>query len=205
MKSFSRCWLDGIELYWSWTFVIILFLFCLFSTLAFSTIYSIILTTQIKWILPITFGVSLYFLLMSAYGFMYYGSEIKLWNISISTTRFIANSIARFKVFLSVLTLNAPIRTDKELVVSPVSFLFSDDHRLSFVGGEQSLINIVQSLFTSAEEHYGYVIVRLFTAFNNTNLTKHNSKLQTFCGIPVVVYIVVGFFFFLIKNKSFNF
>uniref|UniRef100_A0A915ECL3 KAP NTPase domain-containing protein n=1 Tax=Ditylenchus dipsaci TaxID=166011 RepID=A0A915ECL3_9BILA len=95
-------------------------------------------------------GFSIYVLLISTYGFIYYGSEIKLWNSSISTARFIARCIARFKILLSVLTLNAPIRTDKELVVSPVSFLFADDHRLSFIGGEQALTNIVQSLFLSA-------------------------------------------------------
>jgi hypothetical protein len=53
--------------------------------------------------------------------------------------RFIARSLARLKLIINVATLNAPIRTDKELIVSPVSFLFADDHRLSFVGGEQTL------------------------------------------------------------------
>lgn len=203
MKSFSRSWLDGMELYWSWTLVIILFLFCAFATLMFSAIYSLILPSPIGWVAPAVFGISLYILIMSAYGFIYYGSEIRLWNGSISTARFIARAIARFKVLLSVLTLNAPIRTDKELVVSPVSFLFADDHRLSFIGGEQALTNIVQSLFNYAEEHYGTLAVRLFTAFNITNLMKHNSKLQTLCGIPVILYIVVSLFYTQYSNNYF--
>jgi hypothetical protein len=36
-------------------------------------------------------------------------------------------------------------------MISPVSFLFADDHRLSFIGGEQALANIVESMFAAAE------------------------------------------------------
>ena len=99
--------------------------------------------------------------------------KVLLWNGSIKTSRFLARTIARFKLMLSVLTLNAPIRSEREIhekkfddlhyflfsnnsfqsnrMISPVSFLFADDHRLSFIGGEQALANIVKSLFIAAE------------------------------------------------------
>lgn len=75
---------------------------------------------------------------------------------SIVTARHIARWLARFKIVVSVLTLNAPIRKSKELIASPVSFLFADDHRLSFIGGEQALVKIIESLFQTAE---GFIIL----------------------------------------------
>lgn len=80
---------------------------------------------------------------------------------------------------MSVLTLNAPLRTSKDLIACPVSFLFADDHRLSFIGGEQALANIIQSLFNSAEHHYGTFAVRLYCAFNSTRVNREG-KLQVF-------------------------
>lgn len=81
-------------------------------------------------------------------------------------------------------TLNAPSRIEKDLIACPVSFLFADDHRLSFIGGEQALVNIIISLFISAEHHYGTFAVRLFCAFNSTK-TNQRGKFQVLnsCGI----------------------
>uniref|UniRef100_A0A915MFC5 KAP NTPase domain-containing protein n=1 Tax=Meloidogyne javanica TaxID=6303 RepID=A0A915MFC5_MELJA len=121
---------------------------------------------------------------------------VRLWNGSISAARLLARTFARFKLMLSVLTLNAPTRgTEKEIhekkLISPVSFLFADNHRLSFIGGEQALANIVQSLFVAAEEHYGTLAVRLFTSFKQYQNAENSSKLQSICGIPVLLIILM--------------
>lgn len=75
------------------------------------------------------------------------------------------------------------------MIVSPVSFLFADNHRISFVGGEQTLTNIVSSLYTAAEEHYGTIAVRLYTAFKAQ--TQNESKFRKLCGVPVLVELAV--------------
>ena len=109
--------------------------------------------------------------------------------------RALARHLARARLTLSVATLNAPTRTDKELIVSPVSFLFSDDHRLSFVGGDQALTNIVLSLFAAAEEHYGRAAVRLFAAFKSAaqkTTTRAESRLRSFCGVPVLFFFITA-------------
>jgi ankyrin repeat-rich membrane spanning protein len=196
MKSFSRSWLDGLELYWSWSLVMIFFVICALLTLILLAIFIPIFNgIEIVW--PLVIGGVSYVIIVAAYGFIYYGSEIRLWNGSITVARLIARTLARLKLVISVATLNAPIRTEKDLVVSPVSFLFADDHRLSFVGGEQTLTNIVHSLYNAAEEHYGTVAVRLFSAFKSQTQTE--SKLRTLCGIPILFQLILMFVSFILS------
>jgi predicted membrane protein len=122
MKSFSRSWLDGVELYWSWSLIFTLLVICGIFMLILATILAANFakfTSEITYI-PIVVGTSIYAALISLYAFVYYGSEVKLWNTSITVARLIARALTRFKLVLSIFTLNAPVRTDKDLVVSPV-------------------------------------------------------------------------------------
>lgn len=187
MKSFSRSWLDGVELYWSWTIVVVLFVVCGLLSLIVTAVVALVGQATLTY--PVILGGSLFAVLLGIYALICYGNEIRLWNGAIVTARVIARGLARFKLILSVLTLNAPIRSEKELVVSPVSFLFADDHRLSFIGGEQSLTNIVESLYTAVEEHYGSAAVRLYSAFKSAH-SRDDSKLRTLCGVPVLLFAV---------------
>ncbi|KAI6240960.1 hypothetical protein M3Y99_00405800 [Aphelenchoides fujianensis] len=174
MKSFSRSWLDGLELYWSWTLIFTCFIICAIISLLVVALFTIS-QAALSVYYPLIFGAVACILLIAVYSFIYYGSEVR--------------PVERLdRLVLSLATLNAPVRTDKELIVSPVSFLFSDDHRLSFVGGDQALTNIVLSLFNAAEEHFGAIAVRLFCAFKAQTQTE--SKLRTLCGIPVLFFFI---------------
>ncbi|KAE9549096.1 hypothetical protein FO519_007696 [Halicephalobus sp. NKZ332] len=191
MRSFSRSWLDGTELYWSWRFFGGTFLICFLMSLFFSGIVAAFSSTY-NIIYPCGVGLVTFILIVVVYLFIYYGSEVKLWANTIATGRVVARNFARLKLVLSVLTMNPPIRTDKDLIVSPVTFLFADDHRLSFIGGEHALTNIVQSLYEAAESHYGVLAVRLFSAFKASNSSYRNSRYRTLAGIPIIFYIVVS-------------
>lgn len=123
MKSFSRGWLDGIELYWSWSLVLICFIVCSIISLVLLVIFVPLFEGfDVLW--PLIIGIVGYLLIIAAYGFIYYGSEIRLWNGSITVARFIARSLARLKLIISVATLNAPIRTDKEVCFKRKKFNF---------------------------------------------------------------------------------
>uniref|UniRef100_A0AC34Q5T4 KAP NTPase domain-containing protein n=1 Tax=Panagrolaimus sp. JU765 TaxID=591449 RepID=A0AC34Q5T4_9BILA len=188
MRSFSRTWLDGIELTWSWR---IFFGLVLANFLFTLVLCGIVAVFRANIIYPGIVGFGMFLIVAGFYLFVYYGSEIKLWANTIVTARFIARNVARFKLVLSVLTVNAPVRTDKDLIVSPVTFLFADDHRLSFIGGEHALTNIVQSLYEAAEIHYGVLAVRLASAFKATNSPYRNIRYRTLAGLPLIVYFIV--------------
>ncbi|CAD5221823.1 unnamed protein product [Bursaphelenchus xylophilus] len=189
MRSFSRSWLDGLELYWSWTLVFTCFFICAFFSFTLFTLYVLIVHT-FDFLYPVLVGGVVYVVVLASYGLIYYGSEVRLWNGSINLARQIAKVLARFKLVISILTLNTPMRSDKDLIVSPVGFLFADDHRLSFIGGEQALVNIVLSLYNAAEEHYGTIPVRMYAALK-AQQSHNDDKLRTICGIPVLFNIVV--------------
>uniref|UniRef100_A0A183C2G0 ANK_REP_REGION domain-containing protein n=1 Tax=Globodera pallida TaxID=36090 RepID=A0A183C2G0_GLOPA len=186
MSSFSRTWLDGVELYWSWTLVLFVLLSSAFLSLLICALASL-LVRRPHFLISSGVGIGVFTLFVAVYGFIYYGSEVKLWNGSIASARLIGRTIARFKLMLSVLFLNSPVRRERSRkMISPVSFLFADDHRLSFIGGEHSLANILQSFFTAAEEHYGTLAVHLFTTLRSSS-AERSSKFQSFCGVPVLV------------------
>ncbi|CAD5215858.1 unnamed protein product [Bursaphelenchus okinawaensis] len=192
MKSFSRSWLDGLELYWSWTLVFTCLILCTLFSFTFLTFY-VLIAQSFNFLYPSLLGGIAYLLLLASYGLIYYGSEVRLWNGSINLARHIARLLARIKLIISILTLNTPIRSDKDLIVSPVGFLFADDHRLSFIGGEQALVNIVLSLYNAAEEHFGSVPVRMYASLKSQQ-AHSDEKLRTICGIPVLFNLIIMVF-----------
>ena len=79
MKAFSRTWLEGIELYWSWTVIFVLFAIGIFIALFTSAIF-MLATSSPHLILSFLIGAVICASLTSLYGFIYYGSEVRLWN-----------------------------------------------------------------------------------------------------------------------------
>lgn len=54
----------------------------------------------------------------------------------------------------------------------------------------------MSSLYNAAEDHYGTIAVRLYSAFKAQ--TQNESKLRTLCGVPVLVQLAIMFFSFII-------
>jgi hypothetical protein len=78
MTAFSRSWLDGIELYWSWTLVLITFLISLLVSLLAAAIFSIFQEDSQLAIISIGIGLGIFLLLLCTYGLIYYGSEVSV-------------------------------------------------------------------------------------------------------------------------------
>ncbi|MFH4979103.1 hypothetical protein AB6A40_005812 [Gnathostoma spinigerum] len=190
MNAFSRSWLDSVHLTWSWSLLFSLALITSLLTLIAVTAVSVTANVHALFFV-IAFGGSVFVALLVAYGLIYYGSEVKAWNSYVSMARTIAKNLAHLKLFLSVLILHAPQRTDNDHSTSPVSFLFADYHRLSSIGGEQALAKIVVTLFEAAENHFGTLAVRIYCALKSTKFGGNASKLRRVCGIPVVLLAAV--------------
>ena len=74
MAAFSRTWLDGIELYWSWSLVLIVFMACTLVVLLTEALFAIFKMDGL--FISIGVGLCLFLLISSSYGFIYYGSEV---------------------------------------------------------------------------------------------------------------------------------
>uniref|UniRef100_A0A915BBV4 NADH dehydrogenase subunit 1 n=2 Tax=Parascaris univalens TaxID=6257 RepID=A0A915BBV4_PARUN len=190
MSTFSRNWLDGVRLTWSWSVIfslaILTSLITLIATAAVSTTAQITIVITIPILGAIVFLIAVIF-----YGIIYCGSEMKSWRGSSSVAKALAKALAHFRLFLSVAMLHAPARRDKDLLTNPVSFLFADYHRLSSIGGEQALAKIVVTLFEAAENHFGHLAVRIFCALRTNYPRGNESKLRRVCGIPVILLAAI--------------
>lgn len=74
MAAFSRTWLEGIELYWSWNLVMLAFLASSLVVLLTESLFAIFKMNGI--FISIGIGLALFLLISSAYGIIYYGSEV---------------------------------------------------------------------------------------------------------------------------------
>ncbi|VDN25691.1 unnamed protein product, partial [Gongylonema pulchrum] len=163
MHSFSRSWLDGVQLSWSWSLVLSIGIFVAFLTFFFVTAISAF--QNYYYIISVSaVGFFLFVLLVFSYGLIYYGSEVKSWDSCTVAARSIAKGLARARLLLSITLQHAASVHDKDISSCPVSFLFADYHRLSSIGGEQALAKIVVTLFEAAENHFGSLPVRFFCA-----------------------------------------
>lgn len=76
MRSFSRSWLDGLELHWSWNLVFTCLLVCTVLSLVIISLVAVVDTLGENYIFVLVAGVVTYVLLVGGYGLIYYGAEV---------------------------------------------------------------------------------------------------------------------------------
>ncbi|KAM3718098.1 Kinase D-interacting substrate of [Dirofilaria immitis] len=197
MRSFSRSWLDGIQLSWSWSLVFsVALLIAMFTLMG---IAAVAFLRKFYFIVAVgASGLILFILWILLYSLIYYGNNVKRWNKSLNITRSIAKFLAHMRLLSNVALQHSASSRDKDVISCPVSFLFADYHRLSSIGGEQALAKIVVTLFEAAENHFGSLPVRLFCALRVAFSHSNKPKTRRVCGVPVTV--VVSLFIFSINT-----
>uniref|UniRef100_A0A0N5AP23 ANK_REP_REGION domain-containing protein n=1 Tax=Syphacia muris TaxID=451379 RepID=A0A0N5AP23_9BILA len=189
MATFSRSWLDGVQLLWSWSLVFSLAACVFLATLVGISVVAIF--KDYKWIVFVSsVGGVIFVSLFTVYAFIYYGSEVKGWNTSVSIGRSIARLHAQLRIFMNVMLLEAPARNEKDLLMHPVNFLFADYHRLSSVGGEQAIAKIISTLFEAAENCFGCLTIRVACGLKIPLPHGNRSRFRSACGIPVIILMV---------------
>ncbi|CAG9537947.1 unnamed protein product [Cercopithifilaria johnstoni] len=197
MRSFSRSWLDTVQLSWSWSLVFsVALLIAMFALLGITAVA--VFQNPYYIITVVVSGLILFILFMLFYGLIYYGNSTKGWNKSVNVARSIAKFLAHMRLLLNVALQHGASIGDKDVLSCPVSFLFADYHRLSSVGGEQALAKIVVTLFEAAENHFGSLPVRLFCALRVLFAHGNKPKTRRVCGVPVTM--MVSLFLFSIST-----
>uniref|UniRef100_A0A8R1XWH9 ANK_REP_REGION domain-containing protein n=1 Tax=Onchocerca volvulus TaxID=6282 RepID=A0A8R1XWH9_ONCVO len=199
MRSFSRSWLDAIQLSWSWSLVFSIALLIAMFTLVGIT--AIAFLRNFHYMIAVgASGLILFILWILLYSLIYYGNNVKGWNKSINVAHSIAKFLAHMRLLSNVALQHSASSRDKDVISCPVSFLFADYHRLSSVGGEQALAKIVVTLFEAAENHFGSLPVRLFCALRVSFSHGNKPKTRRICGVPVTA--MVSLFLFSINAAS---
>uniref|UniRef100_A0AAR5PQA6 KAP NTPase domain-containing protein n=1 Tax=Dendroctonus ponderosae TaxID=77166 RepID=A0AAR5PQA6_DENPD len=195
MKNFAKEWVDP-----AFQFSTLLFSITLHLSIIVATIVYIVIETTTKDQQPEmwSFGVgvtffSLCFLFLS---FIWFASKSYDWdwpyNFNIKLTRKLTN----LKLVLEILFCHPPgASTQDGMSAQPIRFYFTDQTRVSSTtGGENSVVQMIGSLYDSIESRYGTLSTRLYRAFKPKPVKSSSTwTWRKMCCVPYIIIFEVTF------------
>nr|XP_020652289.1 kinase D-interacting substrate of 220 kDa isoform X2 [Pogona vitticeps] len=179
MKTFAGQQIEPLFQF-SWLIVFLTLLLCgsLGLLLAF--------TVDAK--LGIAMALSLLALLYVFFTVIYFGSrrEGENWNWAWVLSTRLARHIGYMELLLKLMFVNPPELPEQTTKALPVRFLFTDYNRLSSVGGETSMAEMIATLSDACEREFGFLATRLFRVFK-TEETQGKKKWKKTCCLPSFV------------------
>ncbi|XP_017311813.1 kinase D-interacting substrate of 220 kDa B isoform X1 [Ictalurus punctatus] len=143
--------------------------------------------------LAIAVSLSLLALLYLFFVVVYFGSrrEGESWNWAWVLSTRLARHIGYLELLLKLMFVNPPELPEQTTRALPVRFLFTDYNRLSSVGGETSMAEMIATLSDACEREFGFMASRLFRVFR-TEDTQGKKKWKKTCCIPsFVIFIII--------------
>uniref|UniRef100_A0A803U1T9 Kinase D-interacting substrate of 220 kDa n=1 Tax=Anolis carolinensis TaxID=28377 RepID=A0A803U1T9_ANOCA len=179
MKTFAGQQIEPLFQF-SWLIVFLTFLLCggVGLLLAF--------TVDAK--LGIAVSLSLLALLYVFFTVIYFGSrrDGENWNWAWVLSTRLARHIGYMELLLKLMFVNPPELPEQTTKALPVRFLFTDYNRLSSVGGETSMAEMIATLSDACEREFGFLATRLFRVFK-TEDTQGKKKWKKTCCLPSFV------------------
>uniref|UniRef100_A0AAR2JD25 KAP NTPase domain-containing protein n=1 Tax=Pygocentrus nattereri TaxID=42514 RepID=A0AAR2JD25_PYGNA len=176
MKTFAGQQVEPL-LQFSWLVVVLTLLLC--GSLA------LLLGFTVDPKLAIAVALSLLALLYIFFVLVYFGGrkEGESWAWLISTR--LARHIGYLELLLKLMFVNPPELPEQTTKALPVRFLFTDYNRLSSVGGETSMAEMIATLSDACEREFGFMATRLFRVFKNDE--SQGKKWKKTCCVPSFV------------------
>ncbi|XP_056623939.1 kinase D-interacting substrate of 220 kDa B isoform X2 [Triplophysa dalaica] len=141
--------------------------------------------------LAIAVAFSLLTLLYIFFVLVYFGGrkagESWSWAWGLSTR--LARQIGYLELLLKLMFVNPPELPEQTTKALPVRFLFTDYNRLSSVGGETSMAEMIATLSDACEREFGFLATRLFRVFKNDET--QGKKWKKTCCVPSFVLFVL--------------
>uniref|UniRef100_A0A4W5RCK5 Kinase D-interacting substrate 220b n=1 Tax=Hucho hucho TaxID=62062 RepID=A0A4W5RCK5_9TELE len=141
--------------------------------------------------LAIAVSLSLLALLYVCFVVVYFGSrrEGENWNWALVISTRLARHIGYLELLLKLMFVNPPDLPEQTTRALPVRFLFTDYNRLSSVGGETSLAEMIATLSDACEREFGFMATRLFRVFK-TEESQGKKKWKKTCCVPSFVIFI---------------
>uniref|UniRef100_A0A7M4EN16 Kinase D interacting substrate 220 n=1 Tax=Crocodylus porosus TaxID=8502 RepID=A0A7M4EN16_CROPO len=138
--------------------------------------------------LGIAVALSLLAVLYIFFAVIYFGGqrEGESWNWAWVLSTRLARHIGYLELLLKLMFVNPPELPEQTTKALPVRFLFTDYNRLSSVGGETSLAEMIATLSDACEREFGFLATRLFRVFK-TEDTQGKKKWKKTCCLPSFV------------------
>ncbi|XP_057678815.1 kinase D-interacting substrate of 220 kDa B isoform X2 [Corythoichthys intestinalis] len=130
-------------------------------------------------------SLSLLALLYVFFVVVYFGGrrEGDNWNWAWILSNRLARHLGYLELLLKLVFVNPPELPEQSARALPVRFLFTDYNRLSSVGGETSMAEMIATLSDACEREFGFLATRLFRVFK-TDETQGKSKWKKTCCVP---------------------
>ncbi|XP_040916036.1 kinase D-interacting substrate of 220 kDa B isoform X2 [Toxotes jaculatrix] len=137
--------------------------------------------------LAIAVSLSLLALLYIFFVLVYFGSrrERENWNWAWVISTRLARQVGYLELLLKLMFVNPPELPEQTTRALPVRFLFTDYNRLSSVGGETSMAEMIATLSDACEREFGFMATRLFRVFKNDEI--QGKKWKKTCCVPSFV------------------
>ncbi|XP_051942126.1 kinase D-interacting substrate of 220 kDa B isoform X1 [Hippocampus zosterae] len=158
-----------------------------FLTLLLCGSVAVILGFTVDHKLAIAVSLSLLALIYIFFVLVYFGSrrERESWNWAWVISTRLARQIGYLELLLKLMFVNPPELPEQTTRALPVRFLFTDYNRLSSVGGETSMAEMIATLSDACEREFGFMATRLFRVFKNDEI--QGKKWKKTCCVPSFV------------------
>lgn len=138
--------------------------------------------------LALAVALSLLALLYLFFVVVYFGGrrEGESWTWAWVLSTALARHIGYMELLLKLMFVNPPELPEQSTRALPVRFLFTDYSRLSSVGGETSMAEMISTLSDACEREFGFIATRLFRVFR-TEENQGKRKWKRSCCVPSVL------------------
>uniref|UniRef100_A0A4W5N9M1 Kinase D interacting substrate 220 n=1 Tax=Hucho hucho TaxID=62062 RepID=A0A4W5N9M1_9TELE len=162
-----------------------------FLTLLLCGSVALVLGFTVAHRLAIAVSLSLLALLYVFFVLVYYGGhrEGENWNWAWVLSTRLARQVGYLELLLKLMFVNPPELPEQTTRALPVRFLFTDYNRLSSVGGETSMAEMIATLSDACEREFGFMATRLFRVFKNEE--SQGKKWKKTCCVPSFMLFVV--------------
>ncbi|XP_055005104.1 kinase D-interacting substrate of 220 kDa B-like isoform X2 [Boleophthalmus pectinirostris] len=138
--------------------------------------------------LALAVALSLLALLYLFFVVVYFGGrrEGESWTWAWLLSTALARHLGYLELLLKLMFVNPPELPEQSTRALPVRFLFTDYSRLSSVGGETSMAEMISTLSDACEREFGFIATRLYRVFK-TEENQGKRKWKRSCCVPSVL------------------
>ncbi|XP_054604447.2 kinase D-interacting substrate of 220 kDa B isoform X3 [Nothobranchius furzeri] len=186
MKTFAGQQIEPLFRF-SWVIVFLSLLFCGSA--------AVVLGFSVDPLFAFAVSISMLTLIYLFFVLVYFGGHMEgdnwAWARQLSTR--LARQTRYLQLLLKLMFINPPELPVQSTKALPVRFLFTDYNRLSSVGGETSMAEMIATLSDACEREFGFLATRLFRVFS-TEETKGKSEWKKICCVPsffLFVFVLV--------------
>uniref|UniRef100_UPI00358F82F8 kinase D-interacting substrate of 220 kDa isoform X3 n=1 Tax=Myxine glutinosa TaxID=7769 RepID=UPI00358F82F8 len=175
-------------LHFSWLLMMLVLLVCSVSSLFLSVTVKISLGIAVGFSLLAFFVI---FLLVVDYGGR---QESEVWGWASIVSTWLAQRVDYATLLFNLVFVNPPDLPEQTCHALPVRFLFTDYSRLTSIGGETSIAEMIASLSDACEREFGFFVTRLYRVFKSdkTQGKKGVGKWKRTCCVPSVLLVLLA-------------